>query len=57
VAQVAAGQLDAGSHTVLWNALGTTGTRVPAGTYVVQVVAQAGDGSRTTAMAVLKLLR
>lgn len=49
------GELAAGVKTLLWDGKSRTGTRVPAGTYLVQVTASAADGSSAQALTSLQL--
>jgi flagellar hook assembly protein FlgD len=54
IAVLAPGHLDAGVSTLLWNGRGTSGTKVPAGTYLLQVTARSADGSSCSAMSSLR---
>ncbi|MEI6501615.1 MAG: Ig-like domain-containing protein, partial [Armatimonadota bacterium] len=55
VAVVNAGELEAGVQTLLWNGKSRTGTRVPAGMYLLEVSAHAADGASAQAMTSLSL--
>ena len=48
---------EAGTNTLLWNAQSDQGLPVPNGTYLVEVTAKAGDGSRTRGLAQVRLNR
>jgi hypothetical protein len=50
-------QLEAGVQSLLWNGRSTTGTRVPAGQYLLNVTARGKDGSQSQALAGLSLGR
>ncbi len=47
----------AGTNTLLWNAQSDSGLVVPNGTYLVEVVAKAGDGSQARALTQVSLRR
>lgn len=49
------GTLKTGLHTLLWDRKSQWGTTVPAGAYVVSVAAQRPDGTRASAIDVIKL--
>ena len=57
IAVLTPGLLESGTHTLLWNGMGTFGTRTPAGTYLLEVAANAADGGTTRALASLSLRR
>ncbi|MGE5531291.1 MAG: Ig-like domain-containing protein [Bacteroidota bacterium] len=57
VAVLQPGLLTAGAHTLLWNGRSATGTRVPAGTYLVEVAANTAAGGTTRALVPLRLQR
>ena len=48
---------EAGSNTLLWNAMSDQGLAVPGGTYLVEVAASAPDGSQTRALTQLRVER
>lgn len=48
------GELEAGVHSLLWDGRSMTGTKAPAGTYLVQVTAKGADGSTSSAMTSLR---
>ena len=48
---------DAGANTLVWNGMGEAGVRAPAGRYLVEVTARAGDGSQARAVAPMMLAR
>ncbi len=48
VARVASGRQEAGTHTAVWSGQSLSGTRVPAGRYLVQVRSAAEDGTACT---------
>ena len=54
---VRAGERQAGSHTETWNGLGSGGARVPAGTYLCEVVARTEEGQSARAAASVRLGR
>jgi flagellar hook assembly protein FlgD len=47
----------AGTHRLLWNAMGDNGLPVPAGRYLIEVTARAADGSASRALATVMLGR
>jgi hypothetical protein len=47
----------AGAGTLLWNARSDTGLSVPGGTYLIEITARAADGSRSRALATVRLSR
>ncbi|MGE5531947.1 MAG: GDSL-type esterase/lipase family protein [Bacteroidota bacterium] len=54
VAALAPGEMKAGIETVLWNGLSKSGTKAPAGVYVVEAVARVRNGSCARAMTMLR---
>jgi len=48
---------EAGPNTLLWNAMSDMGLRAPAGMYLVEVEANADDGSRARVVVPLRLNR
>ena len=48
------GSLEAGLHSLLWNGRSRAGTRVPAGTYLLQVTAKTSDGAACAALTSLR---
>jgi parallel beta-helix repeat protein len=54
VALVQPGRLGAGVHSLLWSGKSTTGTKAPAGVYLVQVTARAADGTACSAITSLR---
>lgn len=48
---------DAGANTLLWNATSDRGLPVPNGTYLVEVMAKAGDGARARGLTQVRLDR
>jgi Bacterial Ig-like domain/FlgD Ig-like domain/Disaggregatase related len=54
IAVLTPGRLEAGVSTLLWNGKSTTGTKVPGGTYLLQVTARSADGSSCSAMSSLR---
>ncbi len=48
---------EAGTNTLLWNAMSDQGLPVPNGTYLVEVVAKAGDGPQTRTLTQVRLGR
>ncbi|MEN6643929.1 MAG: Ig-like domain-containing protein [Armatimonadia bacterium] len=55
VAELAERELPAGVSSLLWNGKSSSGTNVPAGTYLVRVVAIGTEGTQTTAVAPLQV--
>lgn len=55
VAELPQQDLPAGLTSLLWNGKGNSGTRVPAGTYLVRVQARGADGTQTAALGSLQL--
>lgn len=54
IALLQPGQLDAGVHSLLWNAKSKTGTAVPTGTYLIEASARGEDGARCSAISTLQ---
>ncbi len=54
VAELPAWDLAAGISTLSWNGVGTSGSKVPGGVYLVRVTAATADGSQTTVLAPLR---
>lgn len=50
-------QCEAGTTTLLWNAEGDGGVRVPSGVYLVDIAAKAADGTQARALASLSVNR
>ncbi len=50
-------ECDAGANTLLWNAQSDGGLPVPNGTYLVEVIAKAGDGAQARTLAQVRLNR
>jgi hypothetical protein len=48
------GQLAAGMNTLLWDGKSATGTKVPSGTYLIEVKANTADGSSRSAVSSLQ---
>jgi len=46
-----------GATVILWDGRGQTGTRVPAGRYLVRVMARRDDGQQTQALAACQISR
>ena len=55
IATLTPGTLEAGVHSLLWNEKSRTGTRVPAGTYILQVSTNTADGTSAQALTSLQL--
>lgn len=55
VAELPQQDLPAGLTSLLWNGKGNSGTKVPAGSYLVRVQAMRADGTQTTALGSLQL--
>ncbi|MEN6641875.1 MAG: Ig-like domain-containing protein [Armatimonadia bacterium] len=55
VAELPQQDLPAGLTSLLWNGKGNSGTKVPAGTYLVRVQARGADGTQATALGSLQL--
>ncbi|MEN6643731.1 MAG: Ig-like domain-containing protein, partial [Armatimonadia bacterium] len=55
VAELPEQDLPAGVSSLLWNGQSRSGTRVPAGTYLVKVQARGADGTQTSALGPLQL--
>ncbi|MEN6545889.1 MAG: Ig-like domain-containing protein [Armatimonadia bacterium] len=55
VAELPERDLPAGVSSLLWNGKSTSGSKVPAGTYLVRVVAIGNEGGQTTAVAPLQI--
>ncbi|MEN6642912.1 MAG: Ig-like domain-containing protein [Armatimonadia bacterium] len=55
VAELPERDLPAGVSSLVWNGKGRTGSKVPAGTYLVRVVAIGNEGTQTTAVAPLQI--
>ncbi|MEN6302723.1 MAG: Ig-like domain-containing protein [Armatimonadia bacterium] len=55
VAKLPERDLPAGVSSLLWNGKSTSGSKVPAGTYLVRVVAIGNEGTQTTAVAPLQI--
>ncbi|MEN6545890.1 MAG: Ig-like domain-containing protein, partial [Armatimonadia bacterium] len=55
VAELPERDLPAGMSSLLWNGKSNSGTNVPAGTYLVRVVAIGNEGTQTTALAPLQV--
>ncbi|MEN6642914.1 MAG: Ig-like domain-containing protein [Armatimonadia bacterium] len=55
VAELAERELPAGVSSLVWNGESRTGSKVPAGTYLVRVVAIGNEGTQTTAVAPLQV--
>lgn len=55
VASLPARQVESGVSSLLWNGRSAVGTKVPAGQYLVKVVARTADGKSCSALAPLKL--
>ncbi|MEN6643054.1 MAG: Ig-like domain-containing protein [Armatimonadia bacterium] len=55
VAELAERELPAGVSSLVWNGRSRNGSKVPAGTYLVRVEANASEGTQTTAMAALHI--
>ncbi|NPV49451.1 MAG: hypothetical protein HPY69_21110 [Armatimonadetes bacterium] len=53
VAELPARDLAAGISTLSWNGVGTSGSKVPGGVYLVRVTAATADGSQTSVLAPL----
>ncbi len=49
--------MDAGTHRLSWNGLSSRGTKVPGGTYLVEVATHAADGGKARVLAPLRLGR
>lgn len=54
IAVLQPGQLAAGVQTLLWNGKSATGTKAPAGTYLLRVNARAADGTSCSALTALR---
>jgi hypothetical protein len=54
IALLQPGQLEAGMNTLLWNGKSATGTKVPSGTYLIEVKAATADGSSRSAVSSLQ---
>ncbi|MEN6403190.1 MAG: FlgD immunoglobulin-like domain containing protein, partial [Armatimonadia bacterium] len=50
VAELVERDLPAGLSTLVWNGKGSSGTKVPAGTYLVRVEAMGAEGTQATAL-------
>ena len=50
-------ECEAGRNTLLWNATSGRGLPVPAGTYLVEVTAAAGDGAQARALTRVRIGR
>ncbi|MEN6404020.1 MAG: Ig-like domain-containing protein, partial [Armatimonadia bacterium] len=55
IAELPERDLPAGVSSLLWNGMSNTGSKVPAGTYLVRVVANASEGTQTSAIAPLQI--
>lgn len=55
VAELPERDLPAGMSSLLWNGKSNTGSKVPAGTYLVRVVATGSEGTQTAAVAPLQI--
>ena len=55
VAVLQPGRLDAGTRTLVWNRQSSFGTKVPTGTYLVQVQAQDPSGASVSQLLTLRL--
>ncbi|MEN6643053.1 MAG: Ig-like domain-containing protein [Armatimonadia bacterium] len=55
VAELAERELPAGVSSLVWNGRGTSGTKVPAGCYLVRVEAKGGEGAVASAMVPLQV--
>jgi len=54
---VAAQQAQAGVNRLHWDGRGTSGTRVPAGRYIVRLTARLEDGQQVTRIAPMSVRR
>jgi hypothetical protein len=54
VAMLTPGQLEQGVHALLWNGKSQSGTRAPAGTYLVEASARGNDGALASAVTTLR---
>jgi hypothetical protein len=54
VAVLTPGRLEAGVHSLLWNGKSKTGTKAPAGMYLVQITARSANGASCSAVASLR---
>ncbi|MEN6302724.1 MAG: FlgD immunoglobulin-like domain containing protein, partial [Armatimonadia bacterium] len=54
VAELPERDLPAGVSSLLWNGKSSSGTKVPAGTYLVRVVAVGSEGEQASALAPLQ---
>ena len=57
VARIEGAKQSAGVNTTVWNGLGATGTKVPAGVYLCEVVARGAEGQSARAIASVRLGR
>ena len=48
---------EAGSNTLLWNAQSDQGLPVPNGTYLIEVMAKAGDGTQARGLGQVRVRR
>lgn len=55
IALLQPGRLEAGVQSLVWNGKSNAGTKVPAGTYLLEAVANCADGTSAKAMASLAL--
>ncbi|MEN6644413.1 MAG: FlgD immunoglobulin-like domain containing protein [Armatimonadia bacterium] len=55
VAQLPQRELEAGVSSLVWNGKGSSGTKVPAGTYLVRVEAMGAEGTQATALTPLQV--
>lgn len=54
VAELPARHLEAGISTLSWNGMGTSGSKVPGGVYLVRVTAATADGNQTSVLVPLR---
>lgn len=55
IALLQPGQMEAGVHSLVWNGKSTAGTKVPAGTYLLEATARSADGSSGKAITSLAI--